>query len=674
MIFLLSRFSPVHAQTDPPGEELAMAGFNDLLAVMAETTEIATRTRLNADFVPGMVTVLKGKELESQGVHTLKEALNLVPGVSFLSSTGVLSVRGVGAWSSGKVKLLLNGAPFNDTIFAQGKSLVELPIEMVERIEVIRGPGAAVYGEYALNGVVNVITRQEGQRLHGRYGSFNTFAGGGLISREQGDWRISLNLAGWNSDGDDLVAEADNLTPLGLGFAPGLSNEKAASRNAILTVRHHQTELLAQFIQSNQGDQFGLLTLLPPPERRLVFENQVGMLELKQGVQPSTELAIELKAGWMQTIYSGDRASYAPAPAFFDPANPGVDGSRTGNFTATDQKHYIGMTADWKHFEHHLLSFGLDWSAIRLRDVHTSGNWDPVTDQATATVTEFPNANNWLIEDLGRRKLFGVMIQDQWEIIPQLTSTLGLRYDHYSDVGESLTPRIALVYRLADHHILKAQYGTAFRPPAFMEMYANNFVIRANPDIQPEKIRTYDLGYIYRDATLVGRITGFWTRMEDLISLDTTGHPYYTNKSDVSMRGYELELETKLSTTLKTSINLSHVTTEDQSTGHELAGVAPWIANLAVTHQPWPDFSLALSSRHVSRRHREAGDNRTELASDTTINLTGSVFNCGMSGLTCQSGVKNLFDADVREFASPSMPYDYPRNGRELWLKLAYDF
>lgn len=119
----------------------------ELTATVEAYTNLATKTKLSADQVPGMVSVLRGKDLEAHGVRRVIDALALLPGMNNSFHNPV--VRGIQEWGSGMIKILINDMPYNDSVMANGTPPYALPIEVIDRIEVIRGPGSAVYGEYA---------------------------------------------------------------------------------------------------------------------------------------------------------------------------------------------------------------------------------------------------------------------------------------------------------------------------------------------------------------------------------------------------------------------------------------------------------------------------------------------------------------------------------------------
>ncbi|MBF0369825.1 MAG: TonB-dependent receptor [Magnetococcales bacterium] len=642
--------------------------------IMEQTTEIATRTRLNADFVPGMVTVLKGAKLEARGVHTVREALSLVPGI-IPSVDKDIVVRGVARFASGKVKLLLNGVPVNETLTAQGSFLYYLPVEMIERIEVIRGPGAALYGEYAYTGVVNIITRQQGKRLFARYGTFDTYAGGGHYSYAppEKNWSMSLNLAGYVTHGDNILSGPDILhsaayNPTGvdnaaISLAPGFTNEEASQQSAIFSWNYKDFSLLAQHVRSGRGIPYNVTVALPPADSGLVMDEKEQMIEARLGFDLMPTLGGEIKLGWQQYIFDMDDHTYYPpgytqiltTPPYAIPFADGMSVSAYGK----EQKFYGGLTFDYTGFDRHHWTLGLESAFVDFTDSASSFNgeaysWD----------------ENWSTSEVNRQ-IIGVMVQDQLEITDHLTLTAGLRYDHYDDVGESLTPRVALTWRINDHHILKAQYGEAFRPPTFMEMYSVSQQI-GDENIQPETIHTFELGYIHRQPGLVGRVTLFHSKLKDLIDLVEN---QYQNREDVEVDGIELELEKELFGGLKLDGNLSYATTEDSATGQELEGAANWLANAGLVYQPVTDYALYLQYHYVGRRHREVGDDRDKLGAFGTLDLTGHIHNLWHPGLTLRLGVKNLFDADVTHPApAETYPEDFPREGQEFWLGLTMVF
>src|ERR1700756_1134748 len=185
------------ADQQQKGEEKELA---DLLSIVRQETDVATKTRMNSDYVPGIVTVLEGDDLEALGVATAGEALGLVPGMvpqlDDRASESVI-VRGLDfPFNNGNILILVNSIPLSRQDAGINSSALSMPVEQIERIEVIRGPGSVLYGDYAFMGLVNIVTRKEGTRLFTRAQSPNP-------SYELGARSPGVNLSRYTGSNDD---------------------------------------------------------------------------------------------------------------------------------------------------------------------------------------------------------------------------------------------------------------------------------------------------------------------------------------------------------------------------------------------------------------------------------------------------------------------------------------
>ena len=132
----------------------------DFLSSLDEVSEIATKTKLNIDDTPSFVSVLRSEKLKKLGIENVFQALSLVPGVQLKRETsGVPVVVFRGVTQKGEVKLMVDGVTINNSYRGSIYHYLDFPIEMVERIEVIRGAGSVLYGSGAISGVVNIITK-----------------------------------------------------------------------------------------------------------------------------------------------------------------------------------------------------------------------------------------------------------------------------------------------------------------------------------------------------------------------------------------------------------------------------------------------------------------------------------------------------------------------------------
>ena len=254
-------------------------------------------------------------------------------------------------------------------------------------------------------------------------------------------------------------------------------------------------------------------------------------VEAKQDVSLNSETKAQMKLGWFKYINEMNECSLFPKGFFSrqpnqddlqDPMFPmsydffHPDGIE-GNLYAEEIKYYVGSYLTSEFFATHKLSLGMDISYSELIDSWIKSNIHPVRGNVLQ-MQHYDGDESWMRIADAKRRITSITLQDEWKYSDSLIFTSGLRFDHYSDVGDSLTPRVAAVYLLSDEHILKIQYGAAFRPPTFYELYSQNVALHGNPEIEAETIHTVDAGYIFRNSDSVARITLFHSKIKDIIA------------------------------------------------------------------------------------------------------------------------------------------------------------
>ena len=661
---------------DEDGEELL-----NLLAILDEQTEIATKTKLNADFVPGMVTVLHGDDLEARGVATVWQALALVPGMELnMDRIGEpsVTVRGVGVSAlSGKLKILLDDVAMNASFNAMGLPVLKMPVEQVERIEVIRGPGSAIHGEFAYAGVVNVISRKEGERAHLRIGEHGSRQLGAHAdwSSPSGEVTLSTNVVLGGSDGEGVFVPSDALhgaMQSGVSNAPGTTNEAQDYGAALFNLTYRDFTLVAQHLQESHGPYFGALNVLPDVDAPDDAEDTAFTnLEARYRLNLSESMELALRAGW-QRYEQGTDTNYLPdgylfPHILFPGAIPYANGwSESSGYE--ERRAYVGVDLNWKASERHTVLAGLSAADIDVEENWTEGNVHPTLLMPLSAPLRIEGARS-------EREISSITLQDEFRLNDDVTLTFGLRYDDYDDVGDNVSPRLAAVWRIDHNNILKAQYAEAFRPPTLFEL-------ARTPTVEPETIESFEVGYVRRFPEGVGRVTLFHSDLKDLIYENNLIG--FFNAPGINTRGVEFELERQLGENFKFNGNLSFADTEDETTGRESPWAAQTLASAGLIYQPSSDRTLSLQWNYVGDRGREVGDSRDDLDSYHTLDLTGTMGNLFDSGVTLRLGVNNLFDDDVRYPAGLtgdllgnvfySYEEDYPRPGRYFWAQLSTEF
>jgi outer membrane receptor protein involved in Fe transport len=180
------------------------AEFAELLDVLSEETEVATRTRMNSDYVPGIVTVLDARTLETLGARTVWDALSHVPGVEAWrdpAGTPTITVRGIPfPFNSGSVQVLFDSVPIAAEAAGLNGAALLLPLAQVERIEFVRGPGSVVYGDYAFQGLLNVVTRTDTGAVEVADGSHDDHWGNLRLAGAGERWHASAQVAAYDTN------------------------------------------------------------------------------------------------------------------------------------------------------------------------------------------------------------------------------------------------------------------------------------------------------------------------------------------------------------------------------------------------------------------------------------------------------------------------------------------
>ncbi|WP_186342921.1 TonB-dependent receptor domain-containing protein [Allochromatium palmeri] len=653
--------------------------------MLDDMSTLATKTRLNADYVPGILSVLNGDELIALGVRTVWQALELVPSVQIdRNNNGGLrvAIRGF-QHSNGNVKLLLNSVAMNNA-YAGYSNILYIPIEQVERIEVIRGPGSAVHGEFAFAGVINVITRQNENRVYVQAGSGETYGTGAVLSARSpdGDWRLNLNASGWDRQGTAITAGPDRLYLLGQGElsqAPGRINNAENYRLAVFALDYKTLSVLAQYSRSQGGTFFGTFNVLPEPNTGANASlTEQTLVQIRQGFDPTPTLGAEFKLTWSEFIGNWGLEAL-PAGTSFPLGSQNVypDGVFLEDYVRIVRQE-AELDFDWLGWSGHRWQLSLSAAEARIDDAWWAFNGDAETLEPLPTVHRYSGDQNF-IDEGARRSIYSIAAQDQFQLLERLALTAGLRYDNYSDTGDNLSPRLAAVWTLSDEHLLKAQYAEAFFPPTLYQVYGNARTgVRGTFSLDPETVSTTELGYIFRRGSHVGRATLYHSRVRDLIVFENNSNGnLYANRGQVRLQGVEAEWEQRLNSAWKLTANLSYSDTLDEETGASLTGAADWLGNLDLFYRPRADILLSGHWRFVGDRHRAVDDPRRDrLPGYQNVSLTLNWFDVGTPGLTLRAGVDNLLGQQIK---SPAAAYTYMDDYTQLeertwWIQLSYQW
>jgi len=653
------------------------------------TVSIATGSPQTLRRAPAVATVIKAEDIAAMGATDLDDVLETVPGLHVNRGangyTPLYVIRGVFSQYNPQVLMLQNGVPIT-TLFIGNKGNLwgGYPVEHIARIEIIRGPGSALYGADAFSGVINIITKSavetRGTEIGLRGGSFATrnawIQHGGKIG--------SVDVAGYlrigSSDGYTQTIAADAQTRLDKIFgthaslAPGpvRTGYDAVDGNLDLGLGKWRAHVGYKF-RDNIGLGAGVASALDPLGRER-SERITGDVSWSDP-QFAKDWGLGLTASYLYY------AQILPVPLqLFPPgANLGGGVSPNGFLGAPEtweRQFRLSAFATYSGFAEHSLRFGSGHDDLDLYKTAELRNFNYSPAGALVPIpggglVDFSNSNPFMFPH--RRWIDYVYAQDEWSFAKDWVLTTGVRHDRYSDFGGTTNPRVALVWDASLDITAKLMAGRAFRAPSFNEVYSiTNPVALGNPNLLPELVTTVETAFSWqarRDLQL--SLSLFRYDMKDTIRL--VGGKYF-NTGAVYGDGGELEAVWDTSRSMRLTGSYSWQASMDDAT-HQDAGYAPH--HHVSGRADWRfvgNWMLGAKLNWVSDRRRAAGDTRPAIADYTTVDLNVST-SAKRQQWSFALGLRNIFNADVREPSvapGTAIPNDLPMAPFSAYLQATY--
>lgn len=501
----------------------------------------ATLTPKTLQEVPNSVTVLRAQQIRELPVSTLEDLLSYIPGFqsvregdNIASNTYALRGRRIGS-ANREVLILVDGMRFHNT-FTDGIAVPRLDIQRVKQIEFIRGPGSAIYGSNAFLGVINITTDYPAGELLIQGGDNLTQGLSISDALQKGDYQIGIYAREYSSDGVQY-AHGESY-----GEDVGRTGEKSIDHDLALQIENGR--LMAELTYAGRKNQNGYLQESVANQTN-VEESHYLTAQLQYGREMMAGLDISGR------LYARRWRRDALLVAAPEGALVTVSGGQTAplisDISFRGDEYGFNLLGTYRTNTQIGLELSQDESPVGSRS-----NYDLLALMASDFPIAYDPAAGYgaeLIERHVRHKL-GLFWQQQIVLNESLHVLLGLRYDHYSAVGENFSPRMAAVYQLNPADSLKFSYGEAFRAPAQNELYlGNNPVQRGNADLKPETVQTYEAIWTHMQGNGISELSYFENRFvngieqvvagNNLRSFQNTAHPE-TN------RGLEYSLQTPL--------------------------------------------------------------------------------------------------------------------------------
>ncbi|MEH6358117.1 MAG: TonB-dependent receptor [Pseudomonadales bacterium] len=639
---------------------------------------IATGHKQRIAEAPAVASVITAQDIRAMGATDLDQVLEAVPGlhvsVAAAAYNSILSIRGVHSSQNAQTLVLVNGFPITNSFAGnRGEIWGGMPVEMISRIEVIRGPGSALYGADALAGVINIITKNaddiDGLEAGVGGGSFDTQRGWLLYGGRVKDWKVGFGLEVIDTGGQSRTISADAQTLLdpSVSLAPGSVNTGRQLIETRLDLEKDEWRIrLGYQGRKDVETGAGINQALDPDGRG--SSDRLNLDVTYKTDQWIKDWDISNSFSYFDTAMEASDVHLLPAGAFGSFPN-GVIGD-----PKIFERHYrYDMSAFFTGFDKHQIRIGSGYHYLDLYRIEESKNFtgSPPVLLGSGTVQTVKGSARFNREN--ERQISYVFVQDEWRLAQDWSLVTGLRYDHYSDFGGTVNPRLALVWT-AKQLTTKFLYGSAFRAPSFAEQFnQNNPVAIGNSDLDPEVIDTYEVAfdYAYSPDLRLG-LNLFYYEIDDIIRFA----PRAINGDGQTGKGFEFEVEWQLNTLTHLVGNFSYQRAEDEYTYSAVANTPQQQVYLRLDRQLASNWHVSGQLNSVMNRKRAAGDNRAEIDDYTTLDITLKGERL-LPGVTLSVSVFNLADADVREpglydalTGTVAIPDDLPLAGRSFLVTL----
>ncbi len=607
---------------------LAVLQFAESVVVTATQTERAVTE------VAASVTILDAETIEASSARNLQDLLRRTPGFDLAETSGMaaranssLVMRGVPGTK--RALLLVDGLPANDLGHGSLAGLSLVPLESLERAEVVRGPFSSLYGANAFSGAINAITRPgagpPAADFFASGGSAGYYQLGTSVRGESGPVAYSLTA---DRRKVDNVYNRDTRTVPAIGGDGSLGSREVPLRN----VGYEDVRMMGR-LDFSVSDAWRV-TLLPRISRY-----ETG-LDLSSRLPAAVEehkrdtafnlggilryagtgaLSAQIRTSYRYSTQRLFQENFTLAPTrlttIVDPPGPAVVESVTrGVFpfaalTGQDTDFYSALVEPqltWAPNLDHTVVFGASYTrehgafgdstiADRSNLLGSDATLARIAAgiQAGMAAGGVPNPTVTLVRDpaigaafplsRGQREqfdIFAAYVQDEWALADGLRLVPGLRYDHHSVFGSVGSPKVSLLYAVTPTTRVRTSAGRAFRAPSLFELFGN-VVFHGpipglpNPDLDPEHITSFDAGIQHEvSRAFRAEMNVFHNDMTDLIQLTISpqrDHFDWVNVAEARSTGLELVANGDATSWLGYYANYSYTDSEDRATGNALA-------------------------------------------------------------------------------------------------------
>ncbi len=637
---------------------------NDLDQLLNEVTELATKSKINIDYTPGIISIISGDELREMGISYLEpNVMDLFPGFSYGKSRASTDFT--------KYIFMINSMVIN-TELTGVNVFPRLNTKVIKRIELIRGPSSALYGGNAFSAIINIVTKDEGNMIWLDPAAYSnthkTTNAGGIFNLEEGELKLGGRFQYNKTDGPDQIITQD---------AGSLSGEKTiipskldnSMDNYDLGFNLAYQDFTLTYARQHYAfsEAYGMSDAYLPLKREdnAMVETQ-NLLELSYSFTLK-QWQLETKFGSMQYRLLANDAYIAP----LESSDFLID------MHFKERNFYSQIEATRSINQHHLL-LGTRTFHSKLYHAEYGSSLDLETGASYASPINiagaFPKVN---------RKIHSLWAQEHYVFNDNLSLIANLRYDTISDLNkDALSPRLAFIYQSNEQHIVKVQYAQGFRIPVYFFLYGDGSksILEGYPGLGLDRSHNYEMSYIYKQTNQSIKSTLYHTNMYKVHGYSQEGMVVVEYNNSIQTSGLELEYLKKFKS-LSIKANLAYnFHTKRKYLGSTLyeGKISPFpklLANLILTAPLSSNISCSLWYHYKGPVSQYKMD--TQYPGNHIINLAFSY-----TPKSLQEHLKitlSITDLLNQKYNRPPYPNSYKEeelitNQQKIGLQLSYEF
>ncbi len=620
---------------------------------------IASGFEQTANNAPATVTLITEDDIKKTGATNLADILQTVPGIHIQRSAfgfrPQVRIRGA---ASTQTLLMINGNPVRDLVWNFGIFWKGIPTSAIERVEVIRGPGSALYGADASAGVINVITKTAGKITHNeagvQAGSFNTKNGWLQYGNQWHDFNIALTADYSTTDGHD--PDIKNFEQVEYGYD---------NQDLRFSISDQNWQFLANYMRHDNLDTqitgAGYFDPLTSAD-----DKRYDMDLIYSDDNFSDNWGIKAKLHYQDLNYDSNQG-FRETPPTLDPVN--FPQGQINQMSSSERQAGFEVSGNYSAFKEHVITIGSGYNWQDIYDVKQVVNFDasgaPISPRnISGTTRAFAPEKS--------RELHYLFIQDIWAFASDWELTSGLRYDYYSDFGNTFNPRLALVWQTTEKLTTKLLYGQAFRAPNFQELYSITSRSMGNASLDPEETETLELAFSYNvNEQLHLNANLFEYLINDYIRRDNSNT--FQNAGKHKILGVEMEAQWQISKAFRLMGN--YTWRDPENNDYRVSEEPEQSAYLRTDWQFQPNWNWDIQANWIADRKRADTDSRSNMddyiVTDTTLRFSG------LKNWEFAASIRNIFDENAKDQSNIKVSggkADLPLAERNAYAEIRYKF